>query len=142
MQQALQGQDGGLLPVLGPVLPVGLLVAGAPELPGPAGAEVQGGEVGELQRGHRAAAVRRTVDAPVVDADEVAVGGQAHIALQGVRPVLARLPVCGQRVLGRLLGGTAVGDDLDPVLSCVGHRVMVPPRAGRRAIGGKDNVSV
>ena len=123
------------------MLPVGLLVARAPELPGPARAEVQGGEIGELEGGHRAATVRRTVDAPVVDADEVAVGGQADIALEGVRPVLDRLPVRGQRVLGGLLGGSAVGDDLNPVLSCVGHRVMVPPRAGRRAIGGIGNAS-
>jgi hypothetical protein len=32
-------------------------------------------------------------------------------------------------VLGGVLRGTAVGDDLDALLSCVGHRVMVPPRA-------------
>ena len=66
----------------------------------------------------------------------MAVRGQSYVALQGVRPVLDRFPVRGQGVLGRVLGGSPVGDDLDGVLWCVGHRVMVPPSPGTR--GGAD----
>jgi hypothetical protein len=130
-EQPLQGEDGLLLPGRGPLLlPVGRFVAVLP------GAEVQGGEVGEFQGGDGAAAVGGAVDAAVVDADEMSVRGQPYIALQGVRPVLDRLLVRGQGVLGGLFGGPAVGDDLDQVLSCVGHRVMVPSRVGRRESGG------
>lgn len=138
-EQPLQREDGGVPAVLWEVLPVGLLVARLPGvaavagLPGP---EVEGGQVGELQRGDRAASVRRPVHAAVVDADEMAVGGQPYIAFEGVRTVLDRLLVGGQGVLGGLFGGSAMGDDLDPVLPCEGHRVMVPPRRGRRGTEG------
>jgi hypothetical protein len=30
-------------------------------------------------------------------------------------------------VLGGFLGGPSMGDDLNRELSCMGHRVMVPP---------------
>jgi hypothetical protein len=39
-------------------------------------------------------------------------------------------------VLGGVLGGSSVGDDLKVVLSCVGHRVMVPPPRGTRGAMG------
>ena len=81
------------------------------------GAEVEGGEIGEFQGRDRTAAVGRTVDAAVVDADQMAVRGQPYIALEGVGTVLDRLAVRGQRVLGSVFGGSAVGDDLDRVLS-------------------------
>ncbi|BFO22888.1 hypothetical protein SHKM778_92760 [Streptomyces sp. KM77-8] len=68
-------------------------------------------------------------------AHEVTVGGQAHIAFERVRTVLDRFAVRGQGVLGGVLGGSAVCDDLGQVLSCVGHRVMVPSRAGGRSRG-------
>lgn len=123
-EQSLQGEDGGVRQAPGSVFPVGRLVAVLP------GAEVQCGEFGELQGGDGSAAVGRPVHAAVVDTDEMAVGGQPYIALEGVRTVLDRLLVRGQRVLGGLFGGSAVGDDLDRVLSCEGHGVMVPPSPG------------
>ncbi len=133
-EQPLQGEYGGRLAVLRGVLPVGFLVAPLPGLARLPGAEVQGGEIGELQGGDRAAAVGRTVDPTVVHAHQVAVGGEAHIALEGVRTVLDRFGVRGQGVLGGLLGGSSVGDDLNHMLPCVGHRVMVPPSPGTRPV--------
>jgi hypothetical protein len=38
-------------------------------------------------------------------------------------------------VLGGVLGGAPVGDDLNRVLSCLGHCVIVPPSRGTREIG-------
>jgi hypothetical protein len=139
LQQPFQGEDGGRVAVLGPHLPVGLLVArvpGLPRRPRLPGAEVEGRQVGQLQLGDRAAAVGRTVDAAVVDADEMAVRGQPYVAFEGVRTVLDRLAVRGQGVLGGILGSPAVGDDLNALLlPCVGHRVMVPSVRGTRPAG-------
>jgi hypothetical protein len=39
-------------------------------------------------------------------------------------------------VLGSVFRGSAVGDDLNQLLPCVGHCVMVPPLWGTRANGG------
>ncbi|MGC0348383.1 hypothetical protein RKD34_003963 [Streptomyces sp. SAI-218] len=64
------------------------------------------------------------------------VGREAHIAFEGVRPVLDRFAVRGESVLGSVFRGSAVGDDLSQLLPCVGHRVMVPPLGGTRANGG------
>ena len=97
--------------------------------------EVQRRQVGELQGGDRAAPVGRTVDTPVVYADQMAVGGEADVTLQCVRPVLDGLPVGGQGVFGDVLGRTAVGHDLDgagdrrciPCRVHIGHAAMVPP---------------
>ncbi|GAA3909143.1 hypothetical protein GCM10022244_18980 [Streptomyces gulbargensis] len=65
-----------------------------------------------------------------MDADEVAVGGEPDVALQGVGAVLDRLHIGGQGVFRCVLGRPAVGDDLDGgavrLLPCVSHRVMVP----------------
>ena len=110
----------------------------APALPG---AEVERRQLGELQGGDGAAAVGGAVDPPVVDADELAVRGQPDVALQGVRAVLDRLPVRGERVFGDVLGGSPMGDDLDRpslrvrVRDRAGerHRAMVPPQAVDRA---------
>ena len=68
------------------------------------GAEVQLRQVGQFQGGDGAAAVGRTVDPAVVHADEMAVGGESDIALQGVGPVLDGFAVGGQRVFGRVVG--------------------------------------
>lgn len=57
----------------------------------------------------------------------MAVGREPDIALEGVGPVLDGLAVGGQGVLGGILRGAAVGDDLDGARRCVGHGAMVPP---------------
>jgi hypothetical protein len=54
------------------------------------------------------------------------VGCESHIALQGVRTVLDGLHIGGEGVLGGVLRGPAVRDDLNAVLTGLGHRVMVP----------------
>ncbi len=105
-QQPFQGEDGGVLTALG----LRRLVCVAPALPG---AEVQGGEIGQLQCGDGAAAVGCTVDPAIVHTDEMAVGGEPHIALQPVGAVLDCSAVRGQGVLRGVLGGPAVGDDGD-----------------------------
>lgn len=73
-------------------------------------------------------------------ADEVAVGGQPDVALQGVGTVLDRLAVGGQGVFGGIVGGPAMGDDLDRgvrvALPCVGH-----PRHGVTATGVGEHMS-
>lgn len=120
-EQPLQGQDGG-------VLPVGALRAGAAGFAVLPGAEIEGGEIRQFQGRHRSASVRRTVDAAVVHTDEMAVRGEPHIAFEGVGAIFDGPSVRGQRVLGGLVGGSAVGDDLDLLLSCESHRVMVPLR--------------
>jgi hypothetical protein len=66
------------------------------------------------------------------------VGGEPHIALEGVRAVLDRLAIGGQGVLGGVFRSAAVGDDLNAVLPCLGHRVMVSPLRGRRAQGPRE----
>ncbi|GBQ01008.1 hypothetical protein SSP531S_24350 [Streptomyces spongiicola] len=53
----------------------------------------------------------------------MSVRGEAHIALEGVGPVLYGSHIGGQGVFGRVLRRASMGHDLDPVLS---HRVMVP----------------
>ncbi|GHH95235.1 hypothetical protein GCM10017779_56920 [Streptomyces capillispiralis] len=70
-----------------------------------------------------------------MNAHEMAVSGQAYITFERVRTVLDRFAIRGQGVLRGVLGGSAVRDDSGRVLPCVGHRVMVPPCAGRRALG-------
>ncbi len=120
LQEPFEGEDGGVLGVA----PVRALPRVLPR------AEVERRKIGEFQAGNRPAAVGGAVDAPVVHADEVAVRGEPHIALQGVRPVLYGLHVGGEGVFRRVLGRAAVGDHLDGVRACVGHRVMVPPLHG------------
>lgn len=124
LQQPVQGEYGRTLPV-----PVRGLVR---VLPVPPGSEVEGGEIGQLQSGDRAAAVRRAVHPAVVHTDEMAVGGEPHVAFESVGAVLDGARVRGEGVLGCVLGRPSVSDDLDAVLSYVGHRVMVPPWRGRR----------
>ncbi|MGY3681443.1 hypothetical protein ACVWXU_005066 [Streptomyces sp. TE33382] len=123
LKKPFQGEYGGEL--ARHRIPVGRLLAVLP------GTEVESGEIGELQRGDGATAVGRTVHPAVVHTDELAVRGEPDIALQGVGAVLDRFAVGGQGVLGCVVGGSAVGDDLDGrlwcVLPCVGHRVMVSP---------------
>src|SRR5690606_9968824 len=135
-----EGEDGGGLPVLGAVLPVRLLGASGEGVAVLPGTEVESGEIGELQRRHGTAAIGRTVDSTVVNTDQMTVGGQTYIAFERVRTVLDRFAIRGQGVFGGVLGGPAVCDDLGEVLACVGHRVMVPPRAGTRAVGAEGAV--
>lgn len=123
LQQPLQGEHGG---ALGVGVPVGRLLAVLP------GSEVEGGEVGQFQGGDGATAVGGAVDPAVVDEHEVAVGGEPDIAFEAVGAVFDGFPVGGQGVLGSILRGAAVGDDLDGARHCVGHRVMVPPRGPTR----------
>lgn len=125
LQEALQRQYGGE----GSVLPVGALLAVHVLHPR---AEVEGGQIGELQGGDGAASVGGAVHAAVVYAHEVPVGGQPYIAFQCVGAVLDGLLVCGQSVFRGVLGGSSVGDDLDAVLPCLSHPAMVSPRRGKR----------
>ena len=74
-------------------------------------AEVQLGEIGELQRRNQPAAGRRTVDSTVMDADEHPVARQPHVALDPVRPVLEGPFIGRERVLGLVLGRAAVRHD-------------------------------
>ncbi len=46
-----------------------------------------------------------------MDADQVPVGGQPHVALQAVRPVVERREVRAERVLGDVVAGPPVRDD-------------------------------
>ena len=83
----------------------------------PAGGELPRGpvellEVGELERGdHARAPFEVRFDPPVVHAHEVVVGGEPHVALDAVGPVVEGLAVGAQGVLGLLVAGAAVGDD-------------------------------
>ena len=106
-EQPLQGEYGGAAGRPVRALRSGGLLAVLP------GAEVECGEIGEFQGGDGAAAVGRTVHPAVVHADQMAVGGQPYIALQGVGAVLDGLPVGGEGVFRGVLGGSPVGDDLD-----------------------------
>ena len=47
-----------------------------------------------------------------MDADEVTIGGEPHVALERVGALVERREVGTQRVLGHLVAGTAVSDDL------------------------------
>lgn len=104
-EEPFQGEYGRELARHG--VPVGGLLVVLP------GTEVEGGEVGQFQGGDGAAAVGRAVHPAVVHTDELSVRGEADIALQGVRTVLDGLPVRGQGVLGGVVRGPAVRDDLD-----------------------------
>ena len=79
------------------------------------GAPVQALERGQLERGDAADAVGGAVDPPVVDADQVPVGGQPDVALEGVGALVDRAQVGLERVLRLVPAGSSVGDDLrDP----------------------------
>ncbi|GGX35304.1 hypothetical protein GCM10010353_57990 [Streptomyces chryseus] len=43
-------------------------------------------------------------------------------------------------MLGGVLGGAAVSDDLDGVLPCLGHRVMVSPLTGRGKSASRERL--
>src|SRR5262249_34221207 len=74
--------------------------------------EVELVEIREVGRRDQPAVARRTPEVAVVHAHEVAVGGQPDVALEAVRAVVERGDVRAQRVLGVVVAGTAVGDDL------------------------------
>ena len=82
---------------------------------GPARAELELLQLGQVQGRDDAAAVRGVPDLPVVHADQDAVAGHPHVALDGVRADRGGLAVGRQGVLGGLRGRAAVGDDLGPV---------------------------
>ena len=62
--------------------------------------EVEVLEVGELHRGDHGVAVRRTPEVAVVDADQVPVGREPYVALEGLGPLVQRRDVGTERVLG------------------------------------------
>jgi hypothetical protein len=74
-------------------------------LPGP---PVQPLELGQLQGRHEAAAVGGPVDAPVVHAHQVTVGGEPDVALERVGADLDGLEVGGEGVLRLVGAGTPV----------------------------------
>jgi hypothetical protein len=82
------------------------------------------------------------VHTPVMDAHQLAVGGQSlvvgrqpDVAVQGVGPVRDGFPVRGERMFWYVRGGASAGDDLDrpPLRTHLrgrardGHRLMLPP---------------
>ena len=62
--------------------------------------EVELVQLGEVHRRHEPGRRRRTPQVAVVDAHEVAVGGQPDVALERVRALVERLHVGGEGVLG------------------------------------------
>ncbi len=109
-----------------------LVRVGVPVHPG---AEVERGQVRELQGRDGAAAVGGAVHPAVVDADQMAVRGEPYVALQPVGALFDGPAIGGQRVLGCRLGGTAMGYDgrqvveavARPGTALVAHRDIVPP---------------
>jgi hypothetical protein len=85
------------------------------------GLEVPALELGQLQGRDDPAAAAGPVDAAVVHADQVSVGGQPDIALERVRAVGQRLLVRPQRVLGQQVARAAMG-----------HHLRTGPAAGLR----------
>ena len=68
-------------------------------------------------RPERLAEVARAIDAPVMHADQRAVGRQPNVALDAVGALLDGLQVCGQRVLRLDRVGSPMRDDLDVALT-------------------------
>ena len=74
--------------------------------------DVQLLELGELQGRDGVAPAGGTAQVAVVDADEVPVGGEPDVALEALGPGVECRDVRAQRVLGVLVAGASVGDDL------------------------------
>ncbi|CUR60319.1 hypothetical protein NOCA2740003 [metagenome] len=108
LQQLAQREDAAELDVavLGLVVEVGPGI-----LPG---REVELVEVGQLHGGHDALGRRRPPQVAVVDADQVAVGGEPYVALERLGAHVERLEVGPEGVFGVLLARASMGDDLGP----------------------------
>ena len=86
------------------------------------GREVERVEVGEVHRRDDAAGARRTPEVAVVDAHQVAVGGQPDVALEGLGAGVEGRDVRAEGVLGRDVAGAAVRHDLRPharIVACL-----------------------
>jgi hypothetical protein len=74
-------------------------------------AEVEGLEIGELKSGKNATAVECAVNAPVMNANQMTIGSESNVRLEGVGAVLNRPEVCGKRVLGGALRRPSMRND-------------------------------
>src|SRR5450759_3261155 len=88
-------------------------------------------ESGQLQCGDGALPVGGPVDIAIVGTDQMRVGREPYVALEGLRAFVDGAQVGLERVLGQVLAGSSVGDDLrDPRAAwhgCFVHKTIVAP---------------